>query len=140
MGRAFFPPTSRKKRGQSRDTKRREAARCPLPPGKRYGFLRVVRRAKKPKVWGLTVLCRCDCGAELAVRTVQLESGVVRDCGKGKHYRPREDRAPSDERLAAQVVTDRLERERARQVYPPGAPPKPPRESDLAWRDGGWMQ
>lgn len=136
MGRDFFPPVSRKQqRGKNKDTIRREAARCPLPPGKRYGFLRVLRRAKKPKAWGLAVLCRCDCGTELAVRTLHLETGVVRDCGKGKHYRAREDRAPSDERVEAQRACDRAERVALAELKPYRRPAEP----DIHLQPG-WMQ
>lgn len=137
MGRAFVPPTSRK---QQQATKPKPSTRCPLPLGKHYGFLRVLRRAKKPKAWGLAVMCRCDCGADLAVRCADLERGAVRSCGKGKHYRPFEDRAPSEECLAARATTERAEGERIAALYPDGRLPKPLRESDLLiWRKGAWM-
>lgn len=136
MGGTFWPPVNRKQQAAPRPP----STRCPLPMGKRYGFLRVLRRAKKPAAWGLAVLCRCECGAELAVRCADLERGTVRSCGKGKHYRLVEDRGMSDERLAARTATAQGEAERAAALYPAGHPPKPPRDSDLAWREGGWMQ
>jgi len=138
----FYLGPNRNQRGGKVSTRAKAAGlRCALPKGKRYGFLIVLRGAKKPKAWGLAVICRCDCTAELAVRCADLERGTVRSCGQGVHTRHEGgEMGPSDERLAAQAEAHRTEQERIALLYPAGRPPKPPRESDLAWREGGWMQ
>lgn len=53
--------------------------------GQRFGRLTVVCRAKKPSPFteytGAYWLCKCDCGVERIVRSIDLRNGQTCSCG-----------------------------------------------------------
>ena len=50
--------------------------------GKRFGRLVVIRKTEaKDKCSNAWWLCKCDCGAEIAVRSTLLRNGTTQSCG-----------------------------------------------------------
>ena len=49
--------------------------------GQRFGRLVVIRRAESADRSHTKWLCRCDCGAEKAIRADQLKDGTTQSCG-----------------------------------------------------------
>ena len=49
--------------------------------GNRYGMLTVERLYDHNDGVGAVWICRCDCGAEVAIRGISLRSGNNRSCG-----------------------------------------------------------
>lgn len=60
----------------------------PTPPGTRYGRL-VVLEDRTPGRAMTTVLCRCDCGAELRRGLTDLRQGKILSCGCLRRERAR---------------------------------------------------
>lgn len=52
--------------------------------GRRFGRLVVLQQIPRPEYYADSCtwwLCRCDCGAEVKVRSMSLNSGNTRSCG-----------------------------------------------------------
>lgn len=55
-----------------------------IKPGERFGRLTVIGRSKLRPIstsGGILLLCICDCGNEVAVRSGNLRSGNTKSCG-----------------------------------------------------------
>lgn len=66
----------------------------PMPEGKRYGSLTVLKRPLANPLKYHQNLCQCDCGKKLVVTTHMLATGMTTDCGCVKRDRVRNDMYP----------------------------------------------